>query len=171
MQSAIRKMTQTAGIVAAAYKIGDGELHVAHRGAPHNEKAIMQNVVAMLDLIQDDPDTWERSVSPTRALMKLDIGDNTWNAGRQDGVTFILVSVKGHPVAKSLKRVLRSGFKKAMKYQNKPAPVRVPTPVSAPATLRVLPTPSDSAAPLQPELGVPTPVSDHAKTTKIDTTT
>jgi len=162
MQTVIRKMTQNDGIIAVGYKHEDGELFVAHRGLPRDEKSIMGAVVGMLDLIQDDPLTWERSVSPSRSLVKLDIGENTWNAGRQNGVTIIVVSVKGHPVAKSLKRIQRRGFKKALKFLNSPAPVQAPV-----ATLRVLPTPVPDA----PEAGVPSVVSDDRKTTKLDTTT
>lgn len=159
MQTVIRKMTQNDGIVAAGYKHNDGELFVAHRGIPQGEEFIMAAVVGMLDLIQDDPLTWERSVSPPRSLMKLDIGENTWNAGRQNGVTVIVVSIKGHPIAKSLKRIQRRGFKKAAKFLNSPAPVQAPV-----ATLRVLPTPVPDA----PEPGVPSVVSEDNKTTKLD---
>jgi hypothetical protein len=158
MLNVIRKMTQTDGIIAAGFKHKEDELHVACRGLPRDEAAIMAAVVGMLDLIQDNPLTWERSVAPPRAMLKLDIGEESWNAGRQDGVTLILVSVKGHPVAKSLKRMLRTAFKKAAKAMNQPAP----------ATLRVLPTPIVSLN--DPEPGVPSVVSDP-KTTKLDTST
>jgi hypothetical protein len=162
MRSVIESIVRNDGILAVGYRQDDGPIElVADSLFPEDKKLqwkrIMASISHMFDRVENDPTTWERSVSPPRSLIRCDIGSDTWNAARQSGLTLVLVSVKGHPISKSLKRMTRRGFKNAQKQNT-----RAPAPTLP--ILRLLPDPT-------PEAGVPKTISESAKTTKIDTTT
>lgn len=46
------------------------------------------------------------------AALKIVLGDHVWNIQRQGGDFIAIVSLKGHPVTKSLQRMVRRGMKK-----------------------------------------------------------
>jgi hypothetical protein len=161
MRSVIEKIVKNDGILAVGYRHKDDPIElVAGASFPADRKlqwkGIVLNLSNILDIVQDDVKTWERSVSPPRSILKCDIGPDAWNAARQGDLTLVLISVKGHPISKSLKRMIRRGFKNINKLDYSYTP-------PAGTTLRLLPDPV-------PEAGTPEPVSDTAKTTKIDTT-
>ena len=183
MRSVIAKIVQNDGILAMGYCQGDGPIELVVGVLFSEEKktqwnGLMLSINAMLDLVQDKPATWERGVSPYRSVLKCDIADDTWNAARQGGLTLVVVNVKGHPISKSVKRMLRRGFKNVEKknYVYEPKGVTLTT-TPDPEVKKMVDTFTRPALErrtpeflrLVPDPGVPEPVSDTDKTTKLDT--
>jgi hypothetical protein len=155
LNAELQKIANRDGVVTLGFrKKGEAQIHVTPHHPPAlietgwDWRGLIETTTKILDLVED------KSV-------RVQMDALVCNAIEEDGHVLIVVSEKGHPIAKSVQRTIRRGLKHIRKHYvdtfTKPALER-----RTPEFLRTPPAPV-----VDPEPGTPEPIVDQ-KTKKIE---
>ena len=119
MQTVMRQIVSNDGIIAVAHRNDDSlGVSVVFRQTPvaaeHTlwEKKL-NNACRLLDVSVSQLNENEINLRGSNvAALKIVAGEEVWNVQKQGGDYIVIVSIKGHPVTKSLQRLVRRGLKK-----------------------------------------------------------
>jgi hypothetical protein len=168
MKSVMRQIVDNEGIVAVGHRT-DESLGVSMTfrtdpvAAEHTQwEKRLNTACQMLDVAEKNLGHEVCLRGTNIAALKVVLGDQVWNVQRQGGDYITIVSIKGHPVTKSLQRMVRRGLKKIKASYGTP---------SAPDTRRFVPRIVEdppASSPLVPQTQVD---SSKAAVTITDTDT
>jgi hypothetical protein len=165
LKAELQKIADMDGVVALGFrKKGDAQVHVTPHRPPAlietgwDWRGLLEATAKILDVVED------KSV-------RVQIDAHVCNATEEDGHVLVVLTEKGHPIAKSVQRTIRRGLKHIRKHY----PVKSPQahyvdtftkPAMERRTPEFLRTPPASPV-ADPEPGTPEPVVDQ-KTKKIE---
>jgi len=149
MQSVMKQIVSNDGILAAGRR-NDNSLGISltFRTAPVADEHTLwerklNTACTLLDVAASKLNENEINLRGSNiAAIKVVLGDEVWNIQKQGGDYIAIVSIKGHPVTKSLQRLVRRGLKKVkgLAGTTKPPESRrfVPRIVEDPPTAKVI---------------------------------
>jgi len=148
MKNVLRQIVANDGIIAAGHRNDSLGLALEFRVAPPaGEHSLwetrLNTACALLDVAATKLDYGQIHLRGTDvAAIKIMLADEVWNIQKQGGDYIAIVSIKGHPVTKSLQRLVRRGLKKVkgLAGTTKPPESRrfVPRIVEDPPTAKVI---------------------------------
>jgi hypothetical protein len=170
----MKQIVSNDGILAAGHR-NDNSLGIsltfrtAPVGAEHSLwERKLNTACALLDVAASKLNENEINLRGSNiSAIKVVLGEEVWNVQKQGGDYIVIVSVKGHPITKSLQRLVRRGLKKIKGLSGTPAETRrfVPRIVEdEPTTKIVLPVEERSSDQIK-EPSLPR-VFDHLKDDK-----
>ena len=131
MQSVMKQIVSNDGILAAGRR-NDNSLGISltFRTAPVADEHTLwerklNTACTLLDVAASKLNENEINLRGSNiAAIKVVLGDEVWNIQKQGGDYLVIVSVKGHPVTKSLQRLVRRGLKKIKALSGTPTETR-----------------------------------------------
>lgn len=148
MNSVMRQIVDNDGILAVGHMNGDNgkSLHVSvtfrteQVAAEHTKwEKRLNTACQMLDVSEKNLGHVVCLRGTNVATLKVILGEHVWNIQRQGGDYIAIVSIKGHPVTKSLQRMVRRGMKKIKGLSGTTGSTTLTPSTNSPDTRRFVP--------------------------------